>query len=194
MLKKKAVSLLKNAVAIIGGLYLVGYMLVQPYLVPSPSMVPTLLPGDRILADKRAYGLRVPILDKVLFRSTPDRGDVVVFRYPADPSMTFVKRIVAVPGDTVEVVDGVLLVNGDKSPYQGILGEAADAKGRNYQKTKIPEGHLFAMGDNRDFSTDSRFWGFVPEEDILGRPFLIYWSSGQGMGVPRWERIGSAID
>lgn len=189
---RKIMPIFRMTVAIAIVFWLFGRLVAQPYVIPSPSMAPTLVPGDHVVALKFAYGVRIPFVDKVLWETTPEKGDIVVFRYPGNPGITFVKRIVADAGDTVEVRKGKLLVNGKGSPWQGTLSGDKDAPGRDYPEAVVPEGHLFAMGDNRDRSTDSRFWGFLPARDVLGKVSFIYWSSGNGE-IPSWGRTGMAV-
>lgn len=140
--------------------FLIRYFLFQPFYIPSGSMEPTLKPLDRIIVSKVNY----------LF-SEPSRGHIIVFRYPLDPSRDFVKRVIAVGGDTVEIRDNQLLVNGQvvPEPYLPPL------KMKNYGPIRVTEGHFFVMGDNRNHSDDSRFWGLVPRENLIGKSLLLYW-------------------
>jgi len=172
---------------------------VQAFKIPSSSMVPTLLVGDHILVNKFIYGVRVPFTNIRWPEFTiPQRGDVIVFVYPEDRTKDFIKRVVAIGGDTVEIRDKNVLVNGKS---------VRDAKVRhldtkvirdnrnprdNMAQVKVPNGTLFVMGDNRDYSHDSRFWGFVPVEDVKGEAFLIYYSAGSFPGI-RWKRLFSMI-
>jgi len=146
-------------------------LLLQTYQIPSESMVGTLLKGDYILLNRLAY----------IF-SEPDRNDVVVFEYPLEPSKDFIKRVVGVPGDRIELKDKVVYVNGVAQPepfkqLNGMISLPADISPKdNFTQITVPEGYYFMMGDNRDNSYDSRFWGFVDEDAIKGRAVLIYWS------------------
>jgi len=201
--------------------------IVEPYKIPSGSMTPTLLTGDFILVNKYVYGIRLPVINKkIVDLGAPQRGDVMVFRYPVNPSLDYIKRVVGLPGDTVSYLNKKLSINGkvvqqDKAdPYLGAglyytprytekLGEVshsilldhdADATIRpitqfphggdcNYNAEgvicAVPPGHYFMMGDNRDNSQDSRFWGFVPDENIVGKAFFIWFNFSD------LKRIGS---
>lgn len=185
----------------------------EPFRIPSESMVPTLLKGDFILVNKFAYGIRLPITKaKVIPLGEPKRGDVVVFRYPVDPKVDFIKRIVGLPGDHIEYVGRELYVNGVRQPHQAtgrfrgdgtILHERLDGvlhdillmpvainDNREY---RVPPGHYFAMGDNRDNSSDSRVWGFVPEENLVGKAFVIWMNADWQGGGFDLRRIGKTI-
>jgi signal peptidase I len=173
---------------------------VQAFKIPSGSMLETLQIGDHILVNKLRYGVRIPILGKRLVKfSDPRRGDVVVFVYPVDPSKDFIKRVIGEPGDTVEVKHKQVLINGEKieDPYGQFVegsGEGSRLTPRdNFGPVTVPPDQVFVMGDNRDRSYDSRFWGFVPLDDVRGKAFVIYWSwDGEDRWV-RWERIGDMI-
>ena len=175
----------------------------EPFRIPSSSMFPTLEIGDFLLVNKSIYGVRLPIINKkIISIKEPERGDVFVFRYPREPSQNYIKRVVGLPGDVIEYKDKTLFINGEKVPFE-VQGdfEFLDA-GKNLHKVKkftaeldngvkhnfllnslkpsfpgktvVPENHYFAMGDNRDHSADSRSWGFVPEENIVGKAFFIW--------------------
>ncbi|MGA6826361.1 signal peptidase I [Nitrospira sp. NS4] len=191
---------------------------VQAFKIPSGSMIPTLLIGDHILVSKLAYGLQWPTDCKlqpafppvncytsstVVAFGKPQRGDIIVFRFPEDEEKDFIKRIVGGPGDTVQIRNKMVLVNGqpldDKAFTQridpGIIDSSVNPRD-NFGPVTVPEGSYFVMGDNRDQSLDSRFWGYVREEKIRGKAFRIYWSwSGQGDWTEwvRWDRFGKAI-
>ncbi len=174
--------------------------LVQAFKIPSGSMLETLQIGDHILVNKLRYGVRIPILGKRVVKFTdPRRGDVIVFVYPVDPSKDFIKRVVGEPGDTVEVKHKQVFINGEKidDPYGQFVegsGEGSRLTPRdNFGPVTVPADQVFVMGDNRDRSYDSRFWGFVPLDDVRGKAFVIYWSwDGEDRWV-RWERIGDII-
>jgi len=208
--------------------------LVEPFRIPSGSMMPTLLVGDFILVNKFAYGLRWPVLNrKFVAIGDPERGDVVVFRFPRDPTIDYIKRVVGVPGDEIQYRDKTLYVNGESAPqtmvrkYLGVGAGAGmtntdlrmenltdvehqilvDPKWPDYKCSpysvlavggglKVPEGRYFVMGDNRDNSNDGRCWGFVPEENLVGKAFAIWmnWDS-QLDGFPvDWGRLGNRIE
>jgi signal peptidase I len=201
--------------------------LVEPFKIPSGSMIPTLLVGDLILVNKFHYGLRLPVLNtKITQGEKPQRGDVMVFRYPPKPSLDYIKRVVGLPGDTVAYLNKRLTINGQVIDTQAVpeffdedamryfkqyeekLGNqshrllndeqrpafvpGADKfpgyEGCNYTvegvTCKVPEGHYFMMGDNRDNSMDSRYWGFVPEKNIVGKAFFVW------MNFSSLKRIG----
>jgi signal peptidase I len=208
--------------------FLLRSFLVEPFKIPSGSMIPTLLVGDFILVNKYTYGIRIPVLNKKVFElSSPQRGDVVVFRYPVNPSLDYIKRVVGLPGDKVEYRNKRLTINGQAMPMRP-NGDFLDKEKLYYtprfvetlggvehdalvedeappfvphvdqfpQRDKclynsegficeVPAGHYFMMGDNRDNSQDSRVWGFVPDENLVGRAFFIWFNFGD------WKRIGS---
>jgi signal peptidase I len=191
---------------------------VQAFKIPSGSMIPTLLVGDHILVSKLSYGMQWPTDCELQWNvppvnchtsttliefGKPQRGDIIVFRFPEDEEKDFIKRIVGTPGDTVEVRNKVVFVNGqpidDKDFTQridpGIIDGTINPRD-NFGPVTVPEESYFVMGDNRDQSLDSRFWGYVREEKIRGKAFRIYWSwSGQGAWADwvRWDRFGKAI-
>lgn len=196
----------------------------EPFKIPSGSMIPTLLVGDFIVVNKFAYGVRLPVINKkVISIGAPKRGDVVVFRYPLDPSINFIKRAVGLPGDTITYRDKQLFVNGElittksagrfKSSDVKCTTPAIDAllfdeqlatarhgillhersRTRNGQWV-VPKGHYFMMGDNRDRSNDSREWGFVPEENLLGRAVGIWLNFDFDKGCADLSRVGDGID
>jgi signal peptidase I len=176
----------------------------EPFRIPSASMVPTLEVGDFILVNKYAYGLRLPVVDsKLVETGQPARGDVVVFRYPPDPSQDFIKRVIGLPGDVVEYRDRTLYINGERVPQQ----DGRERLGATEHRVKlapwlpeqpgrwvVPEGHFFVMGDNRDNSRDSRVWGFVPEANLVGRAFVVWMNWRPFASMPRWDRIGQRIE
>lgn len=222
--------------------FLLRSFVAEPFKIPSSSMRPTLEVGDFILVNKFAYGIRLPIVEqKVIPTGNPRRGDVVVFRYPVNPSQDFIKRVVGLPGDVVEYRDKSLTVNGKPLPrspdgtYSWLEGlrfettdrfiERADAGNEEHAYTisvspqapsiypqnvrsfpgrehceynsqgftcKVPPGHYFMMGDNRDFSDDSRYWGFVPDDHIRGRAFFI-WFNWDDISSLAFKRVGSGI-
>lgn len=213
---------------VILAVFVVRSFVVEPFKIPSGSMVPTLLVGDFILVNKFDYGLRMPVTNTRLTQGRPlERGDVVVFRYPKDESVDYIKRVIGLPGDTVAYQDKQLTING-KPVAETALPDYFDEERQNYAKQfeesldgrknailnnpavppfvmgaydypyrdnctynsrgvicKVPPGHYFMMGDNRDDSADSRYWGFVPDSDIVGRAFFIWLNFGD------LKRIGS---
>jgi signal peptidase I len=174
--------------------------IVQAFKIPSGSMIPTLAIGDHILVNKLSYGVRIPFWEEYLVRfQEPHRGDVIVFIFPEDRSKDFIKRVIAVGGDTVEIRQKKIYINGtpvaDPHAYfkdGDFVGEIQPGQ-NNYGPRVVPKDHLFVMGDNRDSSHDSRFWGFVPLSDVRGKAFLIYWSWDGSDRWVRWERLGSLI-
>ena len=192
---------------------------VQAFKIPSGSMIPSLLIGDHILVNKMAYGFQLPQDCKfdlsfppmtcyssksLIDFDRPERGDVIVFRYPEDEEKDFIKRIVGKPGDTIQIRNKIIYVNGkpldDKTWTQRIDPGIIDGRitpRDNIDPITVPTDSYFVMGDNRDQSLDSRFWGYVKIHKIKGRAFLVYWSwKGQGSMSEwvRWDRIGKIID
>jgi signal peptidase I len=172
---------------------------VQAFKIPSGSMLPTLQIGDHILVNKFIYGVRLPILGNMLLEvGTPKHGDVIVFVYPEDPQKDFIKRVVAVAGDVVDVRAKKLTVNGEpvSDPYAHFAdGESIGGQPQrdNFGPFTVPRGTVFVMGDNRDRSYDSRFWGPVQLDQVKGKAFLIYWSWDGDDRWIRWERLGDLI-
>lgn len=171
---------------------------IQAFKIPSPSMVPTLLVGDHILVNKFLYGFRVPFGDgKAMALRQPERGDVVVFKYPRDRKLDFIKRCIAVGGETLEVREKQVFIDGKaiEDPHAIFTEEGSFLSGRDtFGPVTVPEGKIFVMGDNRDNSNDSRFWGFVDLADVKGKAMVIYWSWDKGRKWPRFGRIGDGID
>ena len=202
--------------------------IVEPFRIPSASMMPTLLRGDFILVNKYEYGVRLPVLNtRVIANSAPQRGDIIVFRYPEDPAVPFIKRVVATPGDHVRYKNKRLTINGQEVELssRGVYynsGSGRTENGARWLREKlgdkthdilinplrppqveidraIPEGHYFVLGDNRDNSRDSRYWGLVPDENLVGRAFYIWmnWSNDGFFNLKSWNmdwgRIGSVI-
>lgn len=188
---------------------------VQAYKIPSGSMEPTLLIGDHIMVNKLVYGLRMPDslfgmkplageipYGRYLFRlESVHRGDIVVFVFPPDPSKDFIKRVIGMPGDRVAVKNGVVYLNGERmaDPHAHFevppSDRLPDAPRDNFGPITVPPHVLFMMGDNRDRSWDSRFWGFVDVNNIEGRAMFIYWSDDDStafLGV-RWSRLGGIV-
>ena len=172
---------------------------VQAFKIPSGSMLPTLQIGDHLLVNKFIYGLRIPLVGKrILEFRAPERGDVVVFIYPEDRTKDFIKRVIGTPGDRVEVRDKVVYINGERVEDPHAYYDAPDLRGShnprdNFGPYTVPPHKIFVMGDNRDHSHDSRFWGSVDIDDILGKAFILYWSWDSDGFIPRWSRIGMRI-
>jgi signal peptidase I len=174
--------------------------IVQAFKIPSGSMIPTLQIGDHILVNKLAYGVRIPFWEQyVVDFSRVERGDVVVFVFPEDRSKDFIKRVIGVPGDSVEIRGKKVYVNGKQieDPHAHFEGDDPQNAGLttrdDFGPKTVPENSIFVMGDNRDRSYDSRFWGFVNLDDVRGKAFLIYWSWDGADRWVRWERLGSLI-
>jgi signal peptidase I len=198
---------------------------VEAFKIPSGSMIPTLTIGDHLLVNKFIYGPRIPFTDIRIFTwKEPQRGEIIVFKYPEDESKNFIKRVVGLPGDKIEIKKGTLLIN--DRPVSTVAQGAVDRKNQSsrsafYDEPRlldeqlgtvkhaiqylrdqsvidfgprlVPAGSVFVMGDNRDNSQDSRVWGFVKFEKILGRALIIYWSWDGNERWVRWERLGSLI-
>ncbi len=170
--------------------------IVQAFKIPSGSMLETLQIGDHLLVNKFIYGLKRPFSDEYLFRGAdPEVGDIIVFRYPEDPSLDYIKRIVGTPGDVLEMRDKVLYRNGKAvdEPYVRFSQPRLIIPSRDHWgPITVPEDKYFVLGDNRDDSLDSRFWGFVDRQAIRGKALVIYWSS-QGLSNIRFDRIGRLV-
>ncbi len=195
--------------------------LVEPFRIPSGSMMPTLLIGDFILVNKFSYGIRLPVINhKVVEVGEPERGDIVVFRFPRQPEVDYIKRVIGLPGDRIAYYKKKIYVNGKPAKqislgrYQGV-GQGANMTGAELILEDllgvehnilispglpsvegvfvVPEGHYFVMGDNRDNSNDSRYWGTVPEANLVGKAFFIWMSwDWQDKGVG-FDRIGTIL-
>ena len=179
------------AIAIILALFIRTFV-VQAFRIPSGSMEKTLLIGDHILVNKFIYGIKMPFTNKTVIPiGDPDRGDVIVFKYPEDPKKDFIKRCVAIGGDTVEGKGEKLYVNGEL--VQEDYTKFTRNRHEDFGPIQVPEGKLFTMGDNRDNSHDSRFWGFVDLEAVRGKAFLIHFSWNKQVKNLRWSRLGDII-
>lgn len=194
----------------------------EPFRIPSGSLEPTLLTGDFILVNKFDYGIRLPVIHKkIIAFHEPQRGDIIVFRWPPNPSIDFIKRVIGIPGDRISYIDKTLYINGNKIPQQFLRnstdqsdsGETWDVvekqedllgvKHSIYQNDSrsnddikdiiVPNNMYFVMGDNRDDSADSRYWGFVPEKNIVGKADMVWMSWDSPDHKIRWNRIGKLI-
>lgn len=210
------------------------WALIEPFVIPSESMLPNLLIHDHIFVFKSVYGLKIPFSDRYLFKwGEPERGDVVVFKYPLNPQVYYIKRLIGKPGDKIEVRHGQITVNGDSAKYDSILEPGVRTNDENlYLETllekkrviklenfqvqshsredqesvssiEVPEDKFFVMGDNRDNSSDSRVWGFVPRENFVGKAWFIWLSCEQTMVdmeflcdplKMRWNRFLKKVD
>jgi len=178
---------------------LIRTFVVQAFKIPSGSMIPTLLIGDHILVNKFLYGTQIPFTDKkILIFREPEKGDIIVFKYPENPTKDFIKRVIATEGDTIEEKNKVVYVNGEPVTetyayhYDPTMLSANDRRD-TFGRILVPKDKIFVMGDNRDHSYDSRFWGFVDEKEVKGKAFIIYWSWDSDKWV-RFNRIGRLIE
>ncbi len=194
----------------------------EPFRIPSASMMPTLLIGDFILVNKYDYGIRLPVINrKIIDNGVPERGEIIVFRSPEDPSVPFIKRVVGVPGDHIRYINKILYINGLEvkqqinGVYKGVgsgivedgnlwFTEFLEDSSRgilvnphraalNFE-TRVPEESYFVLGDNRDNSRDSRYWGFVPDDHLVGRAFYIWMNWDRKNGGIGWSRIGTVLE
>jgi signal peptidase I len=172
------------AIAILLALFIRAFV-VQAFKIPSGSMEPTLLVGDHILVNKFIYGIKIPYLQATLIPiCDPGPGDIIVFIYPEDKSKDFIKRVIGIPGDKIQMQGKQVLVNDlPLDDKYGFYDEKTGGSSRSFGPVVVPKDHYFVMGDNRDHSLDSRFWGFVPSTAIKGKAFIIYWS------WPNWQRF-----
>lgn len=173
--------------------------IIQAFKIPSGSMIPTLLIGDHILVNKFIYGTNIPFSDKrfLIFRK-PEKGDIIVFKFPEDPKKDFIKRVIATEGDVLESRDKVIYVNGKevKEPYachgDSFIRQRGSDPRDNFGPVLVPNNKVFVMGDNRDQSFDSRYWGFVDVKAIKGEALIIYWSWDSKKWL-RFNRIGMLV-
>lgn len=174
--------------------------IIQAFKIPSGSMIPTLLIGDHILVNKFLYGTKIPFSDKTVLEFTkPEKGDIIVFKYPEDPTRDFIKRVVAVEGDVVESKNKAVYVNGKQTsePYAQHTDNSIRPMGieprDNFGPLIVPKNKFFVMGDNRDQSYDSRYWGYVDRKDIKGKALILYWSWDSKNTWVRFGRIGRLV-
>ena len=193
--------------------------IVEPFRIPSGSMIPTLEIGDFIAVNKFAYGVKLPLNSHTIFQvGIPERGDVVVFKFPLDPKTPFIKRIIGLPGDFVTYANKTLSINGEPVTYEPVgsyIGSKSMRKYTGFQEVsenltdksykilwdpqrdaadlafEVPKGHYFVLGDNRDNSRDSRYWGFVPEKNLMGKAFFIWMNWERGIN---FDRVGETIN
>ncbi len=171
--------------------------IVQPYFIPSGSMLNTLQEGDRLFVTKFSYGIHLPFIQKELFSTgEPKHGDIIVFPFPNNPSVDYIKRVVGLPGDVLEMRDKKFYRNGEAVQEDYIINMDSNVswntKRDNMPPTTVPAGKVFVMGDNRDGSEDSRVWGFVDKDTIHGRAWIIFWSSTNWINI-QWSRIGTLL-
>ncbi len=171
---------------------------VQAYKIPSRSMVPTLLVGDHLLVNKFIYGVKIPVIRKTILPITdPKRGDIIVFIYPEDRSKDYIKRVIGVAGDKIEIRNKKIYINDQR--YEDAYGIYSDPQilqdnvRDNFGPVTVPADSLFVMGDNRDESADSRYWGFVSLPDVEGKALIIYWSWNSDDFSLRWKRLGHLL-
>ncbi|MBF0110234.1 MAG: signal peptidase I [Magnetococcales bacterium] len=206
----------------VGIALLVRTFIIEPFKIPSGSMIPTLLVGDYLFVSKFAYGHRIPFTrDRLFMGDGPKRGDIAVFEYPRDPTKDYIKRIIGLPGDRIVYQDKRLYINDQPVAYEGAgtytyrNERGAEVESALFDERiqdashsilvrpfsfsdqitdeVVPPGHYFVMGDNRDNSNDSRFWGFVPAHRLVGRALAIFWSWDDQNGRLRWERLGTLV-
>ena len=200
---KKKSSLRENIEAILVAIVLALFIrtfIIQAFKIPSGSMKQTLQIGDHILVNKFIYGIKLPFLMTTIIPiKNPKRGDIVVFKFPEDPDKDFIKRVIGIAGDVVECRDKQVYINHKRLNHDyGIHTDSNIISGGvqprdNFGPVVVPEKSLFVMGDNRDHSYDSRFWGFVDLKKVKGKAFIIYWSWDKGNFGVRWSRIGSLL-
>ncbi|MGC2424385.1 MAG: signal peptidase I [Nitrospirota bacterium] len=173
---------------------------VQAFKIPSGSMKNTLLVGDHLLVNKFLYGTHIPLTNTILMKiRDPKRGDIIVFKYPEDETKDFIKRVIGTPGDVVQIISKKVYINGNPIPepytvYRDneILPRSMEARD-NFGPIYVPPHKYFMMGDNRDRSHDSRFWGFVDESKIIGKAMILYWSWDADDNSVQWNRIGRIV-
>jgi signal peptidase I len=189
-------------IALVLALFIRAFIL-HPYKIPSQSMEDTLLKGDHIMATKFNYGMTVPFTTYKIWGKdiVPKRGDVVIFTFPKDPSLDFVKRVIGLPGDTLQIKNKRVIIGGkeyldgrEKFTDSFLLNDGPNRIRDNLGPFVVEPGHVFVMGDNRDKSYDSRFWGQLPIKNIKGKAFMIYFSWDSQNHAPRMERIGTLIN
>src|SRR6056300_605183 len=209
----KGIKIAREFFPILLLVFVIRTFLIEPFKIPSGSMMPTLIAGDFIAVNKFSYGLRLPVFNKLIFQTgSPQRGDVFVFHYPKDPSIDYIKRVIGLPGDKVRYENKKLFVNDIAvsqtytSIYKYSLKQDLEVSAKEFVEDHedyshsilihdippesvefvVPDGHYFAMGDNRDNSSDSRVWGFVPDELLVGKAFVIWLNFSEPNRIGNW--------
>ena len=209
----KIIKVAKEFFPILLLVFVIRTFIVEPFKIPSGSMMPTLIAGDFIAVNKFTYGLRLPVFNKLIFETgSPQRGDVFVFHYPKDPSIDYIKRVIGLPGDNIKYENKKLFVNDVAvsqtytSTYKYSLKQDLEVSAKEFVEDHgdyshsilihdipsesvefvVPNGHYFAMGDNRDNSSDSRVWGFVPDELLVGKAFVIWLNFSEPNRIGSW--------
>ena len=209
----KIIKVAKEFFPILLLVFVIRTFIVEPFKIPSGSMMPTLIAGDFIAVNKFSYGLRLPVFNKLIFETgSPQRGDVFVFHYPKDPSIDYIKRVIGLPGDNIKYENKKLFVNDVPisqiytSIYKYSLKQDLEVSAKEFVEDHgeyshsilihdipsesvefvVPDGHYFAMGDNRDNSSDSRVWGFVPDELLVGKAFVIWLNFSEPNRIGNW--------
>jgi signal peptidase I len=209
----KIIKVAKEFFPILLLVFVIRTFIVEPFKIPSGSMMPTLIAGDFIAVNKFSYGLRLPVFNKLIFETgSPQRGDVFVFHYPKDPSIDYIKRVIGLPGDNIKYENKKLYVNDVEvsqtytSIYKYSLKQDLEVSAKEFVEDHgdyshsilihdipsenvefvVPDGHYFAMGDNRDNSSDSRVWGFVPDELLVGKAFVIWLNFSEPNRIGNW--------
>jgi len=209
----KIIKVAKEFFPILLLVFVIRTFIVEPFKIPSGSMMPTLIAGDFIAVNKFSYGLRLPVFNKLIFETgSPQRGDVFVFHYPKDPSIDYIKRVIGLPGDSIRYENKKLFVNDVPisqtytSTYKYSLKQDLEVSAKEFVEDHgdyshsilihdipsesvefvVPDGHYFAMGDNRDNSSDSRVWGFVPDELLVGKAFVIWLNFSEPNRIGNW--------
>ena len=209
----KIIKVAKEFFPILLLVFVIRTFIVEPFKIPSGSMMPTLIAGDFIAVNKFSYGLRLPVFNKLIFETgSPQRGDVFVFHYPKDPSIDYIKRVIGLPGDNIKYENKKLFVNDVEvsqtytSIYKYSLKQDLEVSAKEFVEDHgdyshsilihdipsesvefvVPDGHYFAMGDNRDNSSDSRVWGFVPDELLVGKAFVIWLNFSEPNRIGNW--------
>ena len=209
----KIIKVAKEFFPILLLVFVIRTFIVEPFKIPSGSMMPTIIAGDFIAVNKFSYGLRLPVFNKLIFETgSPQRGDVFVFHYPKDPSIDYIKRVIGLPGDNIKYENKKLFVNDVEvsqtytSIYKYSLKQDLEVSAKEFVEDHgdyshsilihdipsesvefvVPDGHYFAMGDNRDNSSDSRVWGFVPDELLVGKAFVIWLNFSEPNRIGNW--------